>query len=151
MGRLKRTMGVNNSLELEEITSRHRIILISLGGLSASMSGQKDDFQELAKRLYFPPHWPPNRYLFTDDEERLFVMTYERGEDERKYMYDIFNAEGAFIGRMSLGNIQVIYIENERYHDEPKKVLVKGDILYCIKEKESGYIELVVYKMHWEQ
>jgi hypothetical protein len=106
--------------------------------------------QALAKKMYFPPHWPPFRYLFTDDKGRLFVMTYEKGDNEREYMYDIFNADGAFIGRMSLGNIQVIYIENERYHDEPKKVLVKGDLLYCIQEKDSGFIELVVYKMMWE-
>lgn len=106
--------------------------------------------QELAKRLYFPPHWPSNRYLFTDDKERLYVMTYERGEDEREYMYDIFNADGVFIGRMSLGNIQVRYVGNERFHDDPKKVLVRGDYLYSIQEKESGFIELVVYKMKWE-
>jgi len=107
--------------------------------------------QELAKRLYFPPHWPPNRYLFTDDKGRLYVMTYERGEDEREYMYDIFSAEGVFIGRMSLRNIQVRYVGNERYHDELKKVLVRGDYLYCVQEKKSGYIELVVYKMKWGQ
>ena len=106
--------------------------------------------QDLAKRLYFPPHWPPNRYMFTDDKDRLFVMTYEKGEDERKYMYDIFNADGVFIGRVSLGNIQVRYVGNERYHDDPKKVLARGGVLYCIQEKESGYIELVTYKMNWE-
>jgi hypothetical protein len=106
--------------------------------------------RELTKRMYFPPHWPPNRYVFTDDEGRLYVMTYERDEDERKYMYDIFNAEGVFIGRMSLGNIQNRYVEDEIYHDDPKKVLVKGGYLYCIQEKESGFIELVVYKMKWE-
>jgi len=106
--------------------------------------------RELAKRLYFPPHWPPNRYMYTDDRERLFVMTYEKSEDGRKYMYDIFNADGVFIGRMSLGNIQVRYVENERYSDDPKKVLAKGDYLYCIQEKENGYIELVVYRISWE-
>ena len=106
--------------------------------------------QDLAKRLYFSPHWPPNRYMFTDDKDRLFVMTYEKGEDERKYMYDIFNADGVFIGRVSLGNIQVRYVGNERYHDDPKKVLAKGNYLYCIQENESGFIELVVYNMKWE-
>ncbi len=106
--------------------------------------------QALAKKMYFPPHWPPFRYLFTDDKGRLFVMAYEKGDNVREYIYDIFSAQGAFIGRMSLGNIQVRYIENERFHDEPKKVLVKGDLLYCIQEKDSGFIELVVYKMMWE-
>ena len=107
--------------------------------------------QALAKKMYFPPHWPPSRYFFTDDYGRLFVMTYEKDDNEREYMYDIFNAEGVFIGRMSLGNIQNRYVEDERYHDDPKKVLIKGDYLYCIQEKESGFIELVIYKMIWEQ
>lgn len=107
--------------------------------------------RELAKRLYFPPHWPPNRYLFTDDRGRLFVMTYEKGDNEREYMYDIFNTQGVFIGRMILGNIQVRYFGDEISHDVPKKVLVKGDHLYCIQEKENGYIELVIYKMKWTQ
>ena len=88
--------------------------------------------------------------MFTDDKDWLFVMTYEKGEDERKYMYDIFNADGVFIGRVSLGNIQVRYVGNERYHDDPKKVLAKGNYLYCIQENESGFIELVVYNMKWE-
>jgi len=29
-------------------------------------------------------------------------------------------------------------------------VIAKNDRLYCVKEKESGYKELVVYKMRWE-
>jgi len=77
-------------------------------------------------------------------------MTYEKGENGRKYLYDIFNAAGVFIGRMSLGNIQVRYVGNEIFHDDPKKVLARGDFLYCIQEKESGYIELVVYRMNWK-
>lgn len=106
--------------------------------------------QALVRKMYFPPHWPPNRYLFTDDKGRLYVMTYEKGDNEREYMYDIFNVDGVFIGRMSLGNIQNRYFEDEIFHDDPKKVLIKGDYLYCIQEKNSGYIKLVVYKMHWE-
>jgi len=106
--------------------------------------------QQLVKKMYFPQHWPPFRYLFTDGKGRLYIMTYEKGDNEREYMYDIFSAEGAFIGRMSLGNIQVRYIGNERFHDDPKKVQVRGDYLYCIQEKENGYIELVVYKMRWD-
>lgn len=106
--------------------------------------------QVLTKKMYFPQHWPPFRYLFTDGKGRLYIMTYEKGDNDREYMYDIFSPEGVFIGRLSLGNIQVRYIGNERFHDDPKKVLVRGDYLYCIHEKESGYIELTVYRMNWE-
>jgi len=54
---------------------------------------------------YFSNHWPPFRYLFPDDEGRLYVMTYEKGEKPGEFLYDIFNREGVFIGRTKLNNI----------------------------------------------
>ncbi len=60
-------------------------------------------------------------------------------------MYDIFNEDGIFIGRMSLMNFWVwksIFL--------PLPVKSKNNRLYCLREKESGYKELVVYKMRWE-
>jgi len=32
----------------------------------------------------------------------------------------------------------------------PLFAMAKGDRLYCVREKESGFKELVVYKMEWE-
>jgi hypothetical protein len=32
----------------------------------------------------------------------------------------------------------------------PLFAMAKGDWLYCVREKESGFKELVVYKMTWE-
>lgn len=90
---------------------------------------------------YFTKNWPPFRYLFTDDRGRLFVMTYEEGINPGEYMYDIFSSDGAYIGRMSLGNVGRSF---------PFTARAKNDWLYSIKEKESGYKELAVYKMRWE-
>lgn len=95
----------------------------------------------LRDNYYFTKNWPPFRYLFTDDEGRIFVLTYEEGVNSREYMNDIFNSEGVFIGRVSLGNVGRSY---------PLTVRVKSNRLYCLREKESGYKELVVYKMKWE-
>jgi hypothetical protein len=106
--------------------------------------------QELLKKLYFPAHWAPFRYAFTDDEGRLYVMTYETDAGGNEYLYDIFNSEGAFISRISLGNIQVRYVEGERISDSPTSVLVRGQKLYRIGEKNSGFMELKVYKMIWD-
>ena len=95
----------------------------------------------LRDNCYFTKNWPPFRYLFTDDEGRIFVLTYEEGVNSREYMNDIFNSEGVLIGRVSLGNVGRSY---------PLTVRVKKNRLYCLREKESGYKELVVYKMKWE-
>ena len=93
--------------------------------------------------MTFPEVFHPIQSLFTDEMGRLYVMTYEKGEDSGEYIFDIFNADGIFIGRKSLRAFNDYY---EGY------LWVKGkqNHLYCGNEKESGYKELVVYKMIWE-
>ena len=100
----------------------------------------KEYFARAKRKVWFPKHWPPFSAFFTDDEGRIFVKTYEKGADESEYIFDIFNTEGKFIGRKSL-NIysgQFVHAKVIRNH------------FYCIKEKDNGYKELVVYKMRWE-
>ena len=93
---------------------------------------------------YFPSPLPPLNSFFTDDEGRLFVMTYEEGERPGEYLCDIFNSEGIFVGRKSL------HLVWAQLYFGPKYTMVKKNHLYCHREKESGYMELVVYKMNWE-
>jgi hypothetical protein len=96
--------------------------------------------ENVKKNLYFPRHMSPLQYLFADDEGNLLAMTYEAGKMANEYIYDIFNAEGAFIGRMSLDN----------YADfRPLEAKARKKRLYSMREKESGYKELVVYRMKW--
>ncbi len=111
--------------------------------------GRYERGQELIKKLVYPPHMPAFRYLFTDGQGRLFVMTNER-EGEREYWYDIFTKGGVFIGRTKLDNVQINYVEGKRYTTSTKPVKVKDDRLYCLREKDSGYLELKIYRMTWE-
>ena len=97
---------------------------------------------EYAKKIYFPEHWHPFHSFFLDDEGRLFVMTYEPGQYPGEYIFDVFNKDGAFIARMSLN------VHHWGWGQLNAKA--KGNRLYVVKEKESGYKELVVYKMNWE-
>jgi hypothetical protein len=97
-------------------------------------------------KLYFPNKMPPFHYFFFDDEGRLYVKTYEKGNKEDEYMHDIFNSEGIFIARVSLpgyGNWILPQISLNR-------AKIKDNRFYCIRKKESGYKELVVYKMNGE-
>jgi hypothetical protein len=96
------------------------------------------------KKIRFSKHWPPFQYLFTDDEGRLFVMTYEEGESPGEFMYDVFNPDGIFIERMSLGNLVFEHRWNIQY------VTAKKNRLYCLRRKESGFRELIVYRMIWQ-
>lgn len=95
----------------------------------------------LREKYVFRKYWGPFRYFITDDRGRLFVMTHEKGENYREFIYDVFTAEGAFLARTSLNNMGP---------QRPLRARIKGNHLYSMQEKESGYIELVVYKMKWE-
>ncbi len=95
----------------------------------------------LKKMTFFPDYFPPYQSFFTDDGGRLFVMTYEKGENPGEFMIDIFNHEGVFVGRKSI---------NAWVSDSFLWAKIKRNLLYCLQEKESGYKKLVVYRMKWE-
>ncbi len=96
---------------------------------------------DYAKKIYFPEYWHPYHAFFPDEEGRLFVMTYEPGASAGEFIYDIFNKDGALIARagldaLHLGNGQLL-------------ARVRGDRLYAVQEKPSGFKQLVVYRMTW--
>jgi len=96
------------------------------------------------EKIYFPKYWYPFYSFFADDEGRLFVMTFEEGENPGEYIFDIFNSDGIFITRKSLKYPLGLYARLPELH-----VKAKMNHLYCVKKKDSGYKELVVYKMTW--
>ena len=97
-------------------------------------------------KVYFPDYMPPFQYFSTDAEGRLYVMTYEKGEGPRNYIFEIFNREGFFIDKISLDNSGN---ENIVVWGGPFEIKAKNGKLYCMRIKESGYQELVVYNMIW--
>jgi hypothetical protein len=61
--------------------------------------------EKIKKTIYCPENFPPfQRLFFTDDEGQLFVITYEKGKNLREFIYDIFNSEGTFVGRIGFDN-----------------------------------------------
>lgn len=97
-------------------------------------------FDDIRNKIYFPDSMPAFHAIFSDDEGRLFVMTYEKGEAQGEYIFDIFNDEGVFIGRKAM---RILFDENGLY------ARIRNDRLYCLQEKESGYKELVCYSITW--
>jgi len=89
----------------------------------------------------FRNHWPPFQYLFADEEDRIFVMTYEKGVSPNEWIFDIFTPEGVFMGRVPI---------KSRIESREFAIKAKHNRVYSICEKESGYKELVVYRMKWE-
>lgn len=106
------------------------------------VESQDELMKAWGEKIYFPKSWYPYHSFFTDEQGRLYIMTYEDGENPGEKIFDIFNPDGVFIARKSL---------NIYWH--PGGALygkVKANHLYCLREKENGFKELMVYKMKWE-
>ncbi len=109
----------------------------------------------IKNKIFFPNYMPPFQYFFSDDIGRLYVMTHEKGEGEKDFIYDIFNPDGIFISRTVLDNSGNIlgappFQGLSSPWGGPYDARVKNNQLYYLRGKKSGYQELVVYKMKWE-
>lgn len=98
-------------------------------------------FDPIRKKIYFPDSMPPFLAFFSDDEGRLFVITYEKGDNPGEYICDIFNPDGICVGRKSL---RVFHDESGLY------ATMKNGRFYCLHEKSNGYKELIVYRVKWK-
>jgi len=85
---------------------------------------------------------PPIHTLFSDEEGRIYAVTFERGDQQGEYWCDIFNQEGIFIARISLP----VQFSQTPF---PIYVLVKNQYLYCVGKKDNGYQQLKVFRMDW--
>jgi hypothetical protein len=114
------------------------------------MESRGDRGKMMLAKMYWPSYKTPFRKLFTDTNGRLYVMTNER-EGERTYWYDIFTTEGVFIGRTKLDSVKINYYQGKRYDDRALRIMARGDRLYCLREKDTGYIALTICRMEWKQ
>jgi hypothetical protein len=100
--------------------------------------------EDYRSRFEFAAAWPAFTSFLEDSEGRLLVRTFERGLKPDENMFDIFSPEGVFISRVSIANRNA---QSEQYS---LPCLCRGERLYCIHDKESGYRVLSVHRMRWE-
>jgi hypothetical protein len=98
-----------------------------------------------AMNLFARKDMLPFNSFFVDDEGRLFVMTYEPGNDQDAYIHDVFDRDGVLVARVPLGKYGILGRSMN-----PLRATSKNGRFYRVRFKESGYAELVVYKMLWE-
>ena len=103
---------------------------------------RKEQYEGYGMKIWFPEFWPPMGDFFLDDDSRIFVMTFEIGENPKEHIFDIFNPEGVFIGKTTL-NILTL-------GDANISVKSRHGRLYCFQEKPDGYRKFQIYSMHWE-
>jgi len=111
---------------------------------------EEPDAEFLRKKIILPEYNPPFQHLFVSNDNQLFVMTFEPGENTGEFKTDVYNADGILISKFSLN----LWLSGDIFQpggslDSWTSALKNR--LYCVREKESGYKELVVYQMVWEQ
>jgi len=89
--------------------------------------------------IHFRSHYPAFSEIVVDDEERIFVQTYERirGSDEHFY-FDVFDPEGKYLAKVP------IRVNLNRISVWKKKKL------YTVEEDEGGYLYVKRHKATWK-
>ena len=119
--------------QIRKIRKENKAVLLS--------DSDKDSYEQylqryppkMRERFFIPDSYPPFQRLIPCNENWLFVQTYKEPRDGF-FVYDIFSSEGVYSGTIEL---------------EGFWATIKGEYLYCLRDKESGYRELNVYKMMW--
>jgi hypothetical protein len=85
----------------------------------------------------FPGSLPPIKNMFLDDQDRIFVQTYEKDGRGGLY-YDVFDPEGRYISRFS-------------FPEKEEAAVVKKDNLYSmIRDYKEGVLLVKRYSLAWK-
>jgi hypothetical protein len=82
-------------------------------------------------------YFPPFMNLFVDENERIFVETYEKADDEGSHYFDVYDSLGRYVTKVAIK----IGIEG--------KLILKNGKLYTVEEDEDGYQYIKRYKVTW--
>lgn len=94
----------------------------------------------IGMKLNFYRYFPAFSDISIDDEERIFVKTYESVEGSAQFFYfDIFDSEGRYLAKVP---INVNFNKNSVW---------KANKLYVVEEDDEGYPILNRYKVEWKK
>jgi hypothetical protein len=103
----------------------------------------KEDIDERTKgtppaimqNMKISKHYPAFRYFVTDDEDRIYVLTWERPPGRKGFYFGVFDREGRYLVRIVL----------------PVTLpLIRKGRLYAAEETGEGYPVLKRYKIAWQ-
>jgi hypothetical protein len=95
------------------------------------------------KNLVFPKAFPPFLALFTDDHDRLYAVGYGQDQATGAGVCDVFSPDGVRILRTAVG------YQRLQLGPPLRDVVIKNGRLYCVREKPSGFPEVLVYSLQW--
>jgi hypothetical protein len=100
----------------------------------------------LRANLKLPADFPAFQFLFSDDEGRLAVATCGKDAASGQNLCDIFSSDGTYIARTPLGYFDIL---KWMFEGQAGDVVIRSGRLLCVRDKESGYREVIVSSMLW--
>jgi len=85
-------------------------------------------------KLAIPRFHNAFRWISTDDEGRIYVMTWEHTPDGDGQYYDLFDAEGRYLAKIPL---------------EFRPSVIKKNKFYTVTEDEEGFHLVKRFKANW--
>jgi hypothetical protein len=83
----------------------------------------------------FPNLFPPFQLFTLDEKGRIFVRTWEKGQEKDEFVHDIFDPEGRYIAQFT-SKINVSVWKNGK--------------AYAADENEEGFNVIKIYLVSWE-
>jgi len=87
------------------------------------------------RTMGFPSKHPAFSQFTIDDDDRVYVQTWEMSEKENVYYYDVFDALGRYVAKVP-------------FRHQPR--LWKKGKLYTIEESIDGFQLIRIYKVTWD-
>ena len=86
-----------------------------------------------------PDYYNPFRWIIVDDNNRIFVCTWETSKDKRARYYDVFNQKGQCITKVPITHATL----------RVRNLIFRENKLYLVHEDEDGYQYVKRYKVTW--
>ena len=90
------------------------------------------------QKAEFPKYFYPIDWIHVDNEDRIFVRTFENVNDKNSYYFDVFDPKGHYIAKVPLKTIPEF------------PIIWKKNKLYTIEADEDGYQYIKRYKVTWK-
>ncbi len=143
--------GPNKDYEIQAFDAQGRHFL-SIQREYKKVKITQDDIDEIMERMEafggaagginitelfeFPDYFPPYRNFVFDEDGRMFVTTWEKGEEKKDFWVDVYDQEGRYFTRF-LTKIEIS--------------LWKKGKAYAIVENEDGFRVIKRYGANWSE
>jgi hypothetical protein len=94
--------------------------------------------------MTFPAAFPHQQAFFTDDENRLYGVSFEKDPISGANLCDVFSPNGTRIARVSLGYYDFTTMLSMAPNYD---VVIRNGRLVCVRGKTNGFKEIIVYTM----